>query len=106
MTEKLALLSAVNTFDDMIDECISTYCMDSNDPYIIELKEAQQVIKGMLKKYNISNFLPIDSEEKEECLLCHLGLVYYPYMTPNARNLYDSITPEQWREIDEKIRRK
>ena len=54
----------------------------------------------------MSDFFPIDSEEKEECLFCYLGLIYYPYMSYDARKLYDSITPEQWKEIDEKIKGK
>ena len=43
-------------------------------------------------KYKI---LPIDSFEKELCFYCIMGLIYYPYMPPTARELYDTITEEE-----------
>lgn len=46
-----------------------------------------------------NKLIPIDSLEKELCVLCITGLVYYPYMTPEARNLYDTITEEEKEEI-------
>lgn len=46
-----------------------------------------------------NKLIPIDSLEKELCVLCIIGLVYYPYMTPEARNLYDTITEEEKEEI-------
>lgn len=46
-----------------------------------------------------NKLIPINSLEKELCVLCITGLVYYPYMTPKARNLYDTITEEEKEEI-------
>ena len=46
-----------------------------------------------------NKLIPIDSLEKELCILCIIGLVYYPYMTPEARALYDTITEEEKQEI-------
>ena len=50
--------------------------------------------------------IPIDSLEKELCVLCIVGLVYYPYMTPEARSLYDTITEEEKEEIKEFFEKK
>ena len=46
-----------------------------------------------------NKLIPIDSLEKELCILCIIDLVYYPYMTPEARALYDTITEEEKQEI-------
>jgi len=46
-----------------------------------------------------NKLIPIDCLEKELCVLCITGLVYYPYMTPEARALYDTITEEEKGEI-------
>ena len=46
-----------------------------------------------------NKLIPIDCLEKELCVLCITGLVYYPYMTPEARDLYDTITEEEKEEI-------
>ena len=46
-----------------------------------------------------NKLIPIDSLEKELCILCIIGLVYYQYMTPEARALYDNITEEEKQEI-------
>ena len=48
---------------------------------------------------------PIDSEEKELCCLCVLGIVHYDYMTPSAKALYDTLTKEEIHEIKEKFKR-
>ena len=46
-----------------------------------------------------NKLIPINSLEKELCVLCITGLVYYPYMTPEARALYDAIAEEEKEEI-------
>ena len=46
-----------------------------------------------------NKLIPIDCLEKELCVLCIVGLVYYPYMTPEARALYDTISEEEKEEI-------
>lgn len=48
---------------------------------------------------------PIDSEEKELCCLCVLGIVHYDYMAPSAKTLYDTLTKEEIYEIKEKFKR-
>ena len=42
---------------------------------------------------------PINSEEKELCCLCALGLVHYDYLTPSAKELYDTLTEKDKKEI-------
>ena len=42
-----------------------------------------------------NKLIPIDCLEKELCVLCIIGLVDYRYMTPEARNLYDTITEKE-----------
>jgi len=44
---------------------------------------------------------PIDSEEKELCCWCILGIVHYDYMTPSAKALYDTLTEKEKHEIKE-----
>ncbi len=51
----------------------------------------------------VNNIIPIDSEEKELCCLCILGLVLYDYMTPSARQLYDTLTEEDKQEITKRF---
>ena len=46
-----------------------------------------------------NKLIPIDCIEKELCVLCITGLVDYLYMTPEARDLYDTITEEEKEEI-------
>lgn len=46
-----------------------------------------------------NKLIPIDCLEKELCVLCIMGIVYYPYMPPEARDLYDTITKEEKEEI-------
>ena len=46
-----------------------------------------------------NKLIPIDSLEKELCVLCITGLVDYLYMTPEARDLYDTITEKEKEEI-------
>jgi len=53
-----------------------------------------------------NKLIPIDSLEKELCVLCITGLVHYPYMTPEARALYDAITEEEKEEIKNFLKRK
>ena len=47
----------------------------------------------------MNKLIPIDSEEKEMCVLCIIGIVYEPYMSPIARKLYASLTEEEKEEI-------
>lgn len=47
----------------------------------------------------MNKLIPIDSEEKELCVLCIMGIVYEPYMPPEARKLYATITEEEKEEI-------
>ena len=53
-----------------------------------------------------NKLIPIDCVEKELCVLCITGLVYYPYMTPEARDLYDTITEEEKEEIKKFFKKK
>ena len=53
-----------------------------------------------------NKLIPIDCLEKELCVLCITGLVYYPYMTPEARDLYDTITEEEKEEIKKFLKEK
>ena len=53
-----------------------------------------------------NKLIPINSLEKELCVLCITGLVYYPYMPPKARNLYDTITEEEKEEIKKYFEKK
>lgn len=46
-----------------------------------------------------NKLIPIDCLEKELCVLCIIDLVDYLYMTPEARDLYDTITEEEKKEI-------
>jgi len=46
---------------------------------------------------------PINSEEKELCCLCALGLVHYDYLTPSARELYDTLTEQDKQEIQKRL---
>lgn len=50
MTEKQAILAAINTFDDVIEDCIIGRGFDSDDPYILEIKEAQTKLKEMYER--------------------------------------------------------
>ena len=47
MTEKQALLCAINTISDVIEQCIITYGWDDDDPYLVEIREAQKKLKEM-----------------------------------------------------------
>ena len=53
-----------------------------------------------------NKLIPIDSLEKELCVLCIIDLVHYPYMTPEARTLYDTITEEEKEEIKKILKEK
>lgn len=53
-----------------------------------------------------NKLIPIDSLEKELCVLCIIGLVHYHYMTPEARDLYDTITEEEKEEIKKILKEK
>ena len=47
----------------------------------------------------MNKLIPIDNEEKELCVLCIIGIVYEPYMPPEARKLYAIITEEEKEKI-------
>lgn len=50
MTEKRALLAAIDTFDDVIETCLISYGWEENDPYILKIKEAQAKLKEMFER--------------------------------------------------------
>ena len=52
-----------------------------------------------------NKLIPINCLEKELCVLCITGLVDYLYMTPEARDLYDTITEEEKEEIKDYLKR-
>lgn len=53
----------------------------------------------------MNKLIPIDCLEKELCVLCCIDLVAYEYMTPDARDLFDTLTEQEKQEVKTFIER-